>query len=308
MSTADALNQSAFSASEATTVNISGFQRFCWSVRRELWENHSLFIAPLAAGALAVVGFLIGSLGIAHKLPILSSFSQAQQLRAVAVPLDVTAGLQMAVGMIVALFYCLDALHGERRDRSILFWKSLPVSDLTAVLAKAAVPLLVLPLILFVAAVITQWFILLIASAVLLLHGQSPAILWTQLSLSQRWLLLLYHLYAVHSFWYAPFFGYLLFISGWARRTPFLWAFLPPIAISLLETLIFRTNHFSNMITNRLHGGNSVAPGHAGMPIDPSTQITLGHFLATPGLWIGLLLTAIFLVAAAQLRRYRSIL
>ena len=47
----------------------------------------------------------------------------------------------MLTAMVVGLFYCLDALNGERRDRSILFWKSLPVSDTTAVLAKASIPL-----------------------------------------------------------------------------------------------------------------------------------------------------------------------
>ena len=56
-------------------------------------------------------------------------------------PYDMAAGLLMLDLLIVGVFYCLDALHGERRDRSMLFWKSLPVSDLTTVLAKASIPL-----------------------------------------------------------------------------------------------------------------------------------------------------------------------
>ena len=80
------------------------------------------------------------------------------------------------------MFYCLDALHGERRDRSILFWKSLPVSDLTTVLSKASIPLVVLPLLTFAITVATQWLMLLLSSAVLLVSGQSVATLWTQLS------------------------------------------------------------------------------------------------------------------------------
>ncbi len=64
-------------------------------------------------------------------------------------PYTFAAGCIMATAFIVGVFYCLDALHGERRDRSILFWKSLPVSDLTTVLSKASIPLVVLPLLSF---------------------------------------------------------------------------------------------------------------------------------------------------------------
>ena len=104
------------------------------------------------------------------------------------------AGLIMLTGIVVGVFYCLDALHGERRDRSILFWKSLPVSDLTTVLAKASIPLVILPLLTFAITVATQWLMLLISSAVLLVSGQSVATLWTQLSFLRRSWLLLYHL------------------------------------------------------------------------------------------------------------------
>ena len=91
----------------------------------------------------------------------------------------------MLTTFVVGVFYCLDALHGERRDRSILFWKSLPVSDLTTVLSKASIPLVVLPLLTFAITVVTQWIMLLLSSAVLLGSGLSVATLWTQLSLFQ---------------------------------------------------------------------------------------------------------------------------
>ena len=66
----------------------------------------------------------------------------------------------MLTAFLVGVFYCLDALHGERRDRSILFWKSLPVSDLTTVLAKASVPCRVLPPRAFALALATQLMLL----------------------------------------------------------------------------------------------------------------------------------------------------
>ncbi len=133
----------------------------------------------------------------------------------------------MVTAFIVGIFYCLDALHGERRDRSILFWKSLPVSDLTTVLSKASIPLVVLPLLAFVdhrrhavdhAAAEQPWSCW--------ASGLSVATLWTHLPLFQMSLMLLYHLLAVHGLWYAPIYGWLLLVSGWARRAPFLWACL----------------------------------------------------------------------------------
>ena len=129
------------------------------------------------------------------------------------------------------LFFCLDALHGERRERSILFWKSLPVSDRTTVLSKSSIPLLVLPLVTFVVVVSTQLVMLLWTSLLLISHGMSPASTWTYLPLFQQSIVLLYGLAAI-ALWHAPVYGWALLVSGWARRATFLWAALPLIAIA----------------------------------------------------------------------------
>src|SRR5271169_2279309 len=129
-----------------------------WSVRRELWENRSIYIAPLAVASVALFAFSISAiLGIWEKVLRLGA---AHTHDAVAGPYDMAAGLMMLTGIIVSVFYCLDALHSERRDRSILFWKSLPVSDLTTVLAKLSIPLVVLPLLLFAITVAMQGIML----------------------------------------------------------------------------------------------------------------------------------------------------
>ena len=67
-------------------------------------------------------------------------------------------------------------------------------------------------------------------------------------------LLLLYHLVMVHSLWYAPIYAWLLLVSGWARRAPFLWAVLPPLAIGVVEKVAFNTSHFAAMLANRISG------------------------------------------------------
>src|SRR5207249_6135668 len=114
-----------------------------------------------------------------------------RQRAAIELPYDIVAMMIIITAFIVGVFYCLDALHGERRDRSILFWKSLPVSDLTIVLSKASVPVLILPLLAFAITVATQSIMLLLSTAVLLVSGESVAMFWARLSFFQMSFLLL---------------------------------------------------------------------------------------------------------------------
>ncbi len=148
---------------------------------------------------------------------------------------------------------------------------------------------------------------LLISIAVLSVSGQSVAALWSHVSLFQMWVVLLYHLLAMHALWYAPFYGWLLLASAWARRAPLLWAFLPPLAIGVFEKIAFRTSHFAAMLGHRFgRGPEGTDFAKASMSMDPLMHLTPLHFLISPGLWIGLAITAAFLAAAVQLRRYRG--
>ena len=127
------------------------------------------------------------------------------------------------------------------------------------------------------------------------------------MSLFQMSLGLLYHLVTVHSLWHAPIYAWLMLVSGWARRAAFLWAVLPVLGVLALEKIVFNTSHFGNLLIYRLAGGSeAMAMATGSMPIDPGTHLTPGHFLASPGLWLGLLVTAGFLLAAARVRRYRG--
>jgi ABC-2 type transport system permease protein len=275
-----------------------------WSIRRELWENHSLYIAPLAVAGLSLVGFLIHLVYLPGKMRAAAALDPMQQTEMIEQPYNFAALLMMGVYLVVAVFYCLDALHGERRDRSILFWKSLPVSDFTTVLSKASIPLLVLPLITFTLTIATQWIMLLLNTAVLLISGNSIAPLWTHMQWFQMSLMLLYHLVAMHGLYWAPFYGWLLMVSAWARRAPFLWAGLPLLAIGIVEKIAFNTTHFAAMLEARFGGG----PDAIGYPAQSSgmehmTLSTVGSFLISPGLWIGLAIFAAFLAVAVRLRR-----
>jgi ABC-2 type transport system permease protein len=279
-----------------------------WSIQRELWENRSIYLAPLGVASVFLLGFLISMIHLPAKVRGLSGLDPAQYREAVAMPYDFGAGLMMLTAILVSVFYSLDALHGERRDRSILFWKSLPVSDLTTVLAKASIPLVVLPLLTVAITAAMQFVMLLLSSAVLLGSGLSVAPLWRELPLLQMSLLMLYHVLTSHALWPAPIYCWLLLVSGWARRASFLWAALPLVAIAGLEKIAFHTSHLAAMVASRFIGA---APGVAitgpdVFPTDPMTHIMPGQFLSSPSLWIGLVVAAAFLAAAVRLRRYQG--
>jgi ABC-2 type transport system permease protein len=292
-----------FGRQEVTPAVMSATRPLYWSVRRELWEYRSIVLAPLLVSAIALFAFMISSfLGIWEvALRVNPQSSTAIE------PYNFVALLLMGTTFIVSFFYSLDSLHGERRDRSILFWKSLPVSDAMTVLSKAAIPLVVLPLLTFAVTAITQLIMLLWGTIVVSIGGSSVASLWDHVPLFQTWVMLLYHLVAVHSLWYAPFYGWSFFVSAWARRAPFLWAVLPPLAIGFFERIAFHTSHFASMISHRFAGGHESAPFPANsMSIDHPLHLNVGQFLISPGLWIGLAITAAFLAAAVLLRRSRG--
>jgi ABC-2 type transport system permease protein len=282
-----------------------------WSIRRELWENRSIYIAPLAAAALGMLAFFINLIFLPRTLRALPGMDPGHQQMMIAMPYGHLVWLLLPTTFIVGFFYSLDALHGERRDRSILFWKSLPVSDLTTVLSKASIPLVILPLLVFAIAVILHLMMLLLSTAVLLLTG-GAATLWAHLPLFQMELVLLYGLVVV-ALWHAPLYAWLLLVSGWARRATFLWAVLPLLAIGVFEWIVFHTLHFANLLHDRLGGFAADAFSFTmpdGSPVDlhfiPVSLLTPGKFLSTPGLWVGLIFAAIFLAAAVRLRRYRE--
>jgi len=301
----NALAESALDPRPISAPAMSGTRPMYWSVRRELWENRSLYIAPLAVAGVLLFGFLLSTIGLPHRRRAILLLNPMQQRAAIEKPYAMAAFMIMATMFIVGVFYCLDALHGERRDRSILFWKSLPVSDLTTVLSKALIPFAVLPLLAFAIIVATQVDMLLLSNAVLVTNGV-PATTGLQLPMFPQSLMLLYGL-ATLALWHAPIYAWLLLVSAWARRATFLWAVLPFALISILERMALGTSYFGSMLKYRLTGSMETAyafdaTGH----LHFLKQLTPERFLSTPGLWVGLLFAAAFLAGAVRLRRDRG--
>jgi ABC-2 type transport system permease protein len=327
-----------------------------WSIRREVWENRSIWITPLAIAAVIVFGFMLGVVGPHHMATVHRSSSTvvsktlsdgqvqvtrrttndgvtttgdaspsglsvtingapatpAQRAAMAAIPYDIAAAVLLVGMTLVALFYCLGTLQNERRDRSILFWKSLPVSDLTAVTAKAIVPLAILPAVTFVVILATQLVIYGLSQVTQLTGSASEALVWTPRSvLEGLWVLLYGEITA--TIWIAPVYGWLLLISGWARRGGFLWAILPPLALSLIERIAFGTTYLWHIFFSRLNGGFEeafVTPTKesmkAGIPIVGVDQLDPGKFVDNPAVWLGLAFAGACFAGAVWLRRYRD--
>jgi ABC-2 type transport system permease protein len=307
----ESLNQQGIDSQRIALAPLSATRPLYWSIRREVWENRSIYIGPLVAAAVCILGFLVSLIGLPRSIHNASAH-HTSPTGMLAMPYAHVAWVLILTAFLVGIFYSLDALYGERRDRSTLFWKSLPVSDFTTVLAKACIPLVVLPLVTFIVTISLQVIMLLLSAVALLLTGAGAATMWAHLPFFQMQFVLLYGL-MVLALWHAPLYAWLLLVSGWARRATFLWAFLPVLAIGAFERIAFRTSHFGHLLQDRLMGFAADAFAfHTpdGLPVDPHfipvAALTPGRFLGTPGLWVGLVFAAIFLAAAVRLRRYRE--
>ena len=222
-------------------------------------------------------------------------------------PFGLAAAVIIATAWLVTAFYCLDALHGERRDRSILFWKSMPVSDLTAVMAKMSIPLAVAPLIACVVALAAQVLLLLMAGAFLAFGGVDASAMFSRLPMGVMVVSLFYGV-VVQALWFAPIFAYLLMVSAWAKRMVFAWAFIPVFGAWSVESITSGTSYVGNLLRYRFSGGqaHAFAADAGSEPVTRLAQMTPLEFLAAPGLWLGLAFAAGFVAVAVQLRRRRE--
>lgn len=284
-------------------------------IRRELWEHRALWAAPVAVSVLILLGTAFGRAHIPTHTIVPQPLS-----RAIFAVVVLGFGIAQYVTMsIVVWFYATDCLYAERKDRSILFWKSLPVSDAQTVLSKAAVAIVLAPLIVFVVTAVTS----VLAFGILSIRdwsGQVLMHLWdtrTWFQVEGDSLLAL----VVGTLWYAPITAYLLLVSAWARRNVQLWVILPPLAALLVERLTFGTHYLTTVLLYRLGGGweSSLvlaiqrlftgALGPQGSLSTPPPQLFARsplHIFTNIDLWVGLAVAAVFLFGAIRIRRYRD--
>ena len=308
MTTATNIDPAAPGMQTVRATTSSRTRPFYWSLRREIWEHRAVYIAPLVVAGLVLFGYFIRLSRLPQAVRHAANLPWWKQYLEVALPFALAMAAVLVTGAIVGVFYCIGALGNERRDRSILFWKSLPVSDLTTVLAKATIPMVVIPVVVTIAALIVQFVMLAAATGVLAASGSGTQVLWSHWSFAHMSLTLIY-LVVTGTLWYAPIYGWLLMVSAWARRMTFLWAVLVPVGLAVVERIAFDTNYVWSLIRYRLKGFIDLAftqPPRNTTTIDPAALMAPAHFFASPGLWIGLVVAVAFFAAAVWLRRGRE--
>lgn len=279
---------------------------FIWLVRREFWENKAIWVMPACVGALMVVGALFGRVEVALPQAIDQQSEVAGELFLLAI-----AGVFWVAMSIYSIWYLLDCLYADRKDRSVLFFKSLPLTDSATVLSKLFVAVIAIPLVYFAAADISA-LLMTFAISVRARVGFGN-ILWRPELWLQQQVLWLYVI-VTGIVWYLPVVGWLLLVSAWAKRAVILQAILPPLAIVLAERLFLGTHVAALLFRDRLLGGTYAALHH---PIHWSFQkgeISPGlwqlpdpvGFVSSVDVWIGALIGAAFIAGAVQLRKRRT--
>jgi ABC-2 type transport system permease protein len=317
--------------------------RFKWLLRREFWEHKGgFFWAPIIAGGLFVlINIMVLAVGVAAagrahvqigllKLDQVMANMSPEVLQATVAGVDVTvmmiSSMVALVSAVVVFFYCLGSLYDDRRDRSVLFWKSLPVSDVSTVLSKAFSALFLAPGIGLLAGVATAVAILIVVSVFFAFHGQNFfGIVFLDAHPFRVALLALASL-PLAALWALPTVGWLMLCSAWARSKPFLWAVGVPIGagiivswFDLMQSIGTPDSWFWKNVVARLL--LSVAPGGwmfdspweqfegINSPLELTELISFSGIyssLASVNLWIGALAGAAMIYASTHLRRRRD--
>jgi len=310
-----------------------------WLVKREFWEHRGGFLwAPLVTGGIFLLLNIMGiitaevigarhgiSIGASGKLQNVISQMDAGDMSQVGMALDMAMYSSMALIFVVlgfvVFFYCLGAIYDERRDRSILFWKSLPLSDTESVLSKVVSATLVAPVIATLAGIAAGILQLLIVALTLSFHGIN---VWQLLMLAHpvRVTLNMIGQIPLYLLWALPSVGWLMACSAWARTKPFLWAIALPVATGLLVTWFgimglfnlpagwFWQNIVARALFSAFPGASLIASDdliHTGKNnLDFMDLGNTYHLLGSANLWIGVAAGVALIVAAIWFRRWRD--
>ncbi len=314
-----------------------------WLIKRELWEHRGgFFWTPVITGGvfllLNLMGIIAGGVmggrhgfnvafgGGENNMRLLSRALDQQSMDAVGAGLDMAMySPTMIIGMVmgfVVFFYCLGTLYDDRRDRSLLFWKSLPISDTATVLSKVVTATIVAPLIVVVVGTLTGIAMLLMFALALSFHGVG---VWHLLTLSHPLQVIanLIGSIPLYLLWALPSVGWLMLCSAWARSKPFLWAVALPVAVgivmgwfNLLGTLTLQNSWYWRDVVVRILLG--VFPGgwfsevsHVGgnNPTELLSSVGITHSYAALGsvnLWVGVAAAVVMLAGAIWFRRWRD--
>lgn len=296
-------------------------------LQRELWEHRSIYVAPAVIALLVILTTLTAQVsvdGMQHiDLGIIGASNIPDNARAGALTvamLGMSITFFFAMG-ILAAFYSLDCLYAERKDRSILFWRSIPSTDFETVLSKLLTATVVIPLVTFAMIVVTHLVVLLTTSVWLAIRGGNAFhLIWSSAPFFDVWAATLVFLLAL-PLWLAPFTGWFLLVSAFTKRSPFLTAALPIAILPLLEKIIFGSAVFAEAFfvrslkmplfidlstMERIFDDIDSLASIGNAELSLLGLMDIGGFLGNPGLWLGLVVCGLFTAAAIYVRRYRD--
>ncbi|QDH69940.1 ABC transporter permease [Marilutibacter alkalisoli] len=309
--------------------------KFKLLLKRELWEHRGgFFWAPVIVGAIAIVFALIAAvagtvLGPGLNDVRIDGHEIDEVARITGAIGDGTLlggiGLAMIVLTFVVFFYALGSLYDDRRDRSILFWKSLPISDSQMVLSKVAWALLLAPLLAVVIGIATGlalWVITALTTSINGLPGSAGIFLNSH---PFRVIGNVLAMWPVQMAWALPTIGWLMLCSAWARSKPFLWAVIVPVLTCALVSFMdifpgVSIRHDVLWYVVAYRGLMSLIPGSFAPILDVSARGIDGpgdvanvidataswQAFATIDMWIGVAIGAAMIYAAIRLRRWRE--
>ena len=318
-------------------------------LRREFWEHKGgFFWAPIWAGGisllLTLMALIFGEVAMRREavsglkvngqvmingldLNLITEQMSPEDVQKLADGISLSTASAMfwpllVLGFVV-FFYCLGSLYDERKDRSVLFWKSLPVSDRDTVLSKALSALVVAPTLAIAVGIACMVAFLLVLSVFVLLHHGNPfVLLWSPDNLLANAGVALAAI-PVYALWALPSAGWLLLCSAWSKSKPFLWAIMIPVFagvfiswFDLMNVFNLDSSWFWKNVVAHLLGGVFPGTWFTVMDMDGLQVKELGNHLvllkalysalATPQLWIGAGAGIAMIAAAVRLRRWRD--
>ncbi len=287
-------------------------------VRREFWEHPALWRAPLIIAALLLGAFIVSAIPGGRHVGVHvegwdGGLTPERQLQAFAISQVAPMFPLYLIMLLVLTFYLLDCLYAERKDRSILFWKSLPVSDGLTVLSKFLVAVVVVPAGVLLLAAVCHVVLFLVWKAGVL-TGHLPNVLVWNTGMWFRVEAVMVGCLLLGALWYAPVAAAFLLVSAWAKRSPIMWVTLAPIVAMVVEWK-FGTHYVGRFLYYRSFGiweilgmghGSGLESAESGVTVRVLGDLNFASAFTNLNLWLGVLAAAALLYATARLRRYRD--
>ena len=295
-------------------------------IRRELWEHRSIWLTPIVIAGVVTLGTLTALMfagEFAHELDLAifgaQNIAGDMERKAVLTGFFVGSSWLFLLGLgVLTIFYTLDSLYAERKDKSILFWRSLPVTDAETVISKLLTAVVLIPAFAIVAIIGTHIVNLIVTSIwVSMKGGDAGLLIWGSVPLLDNWLATALTVFGM-AIWMSPFLGWFLFVSAYTKRSPLLMAFLPLVLIPMIEGIFFRSANFAEAVWGRgakipLFSGIDIETffdeGHARVNeemVSLLAHLDLGKFVTSIDTWIGIIVCGLLTTAATYVRRFRD--